>query len=139
MREPIFKQSILFLAGALALFVLFAVSCGGTEEAATGGGSGGPGDTTGVTDTAIKIGTLTPLTGTMAPWGIPISKGMQAYFDWINQQGGIYGRKITVDVGDSGYTGRRRRKPSESSSSKTACFWSTLILERRSKRLSANI
>ncbi len=104
-REPIFKRSILFLAGALALFVLFAVSCGGTEEAATGGGSGGPGDTNGVTDTSIKIGTLMPLTGTMAPWGIPISKGMQAYFDWINQQGGIYGRKITVDVGDSGYTG----------------------------------
>ncbi len=106
------KRPILFLVSALALFVLLAVSCGGSDNQQTGGGGGGtaaptagPGDTNGVTDTSVKLGTLMPLTGAMAPWGIPISKGMAAYLDWINEQGGIYGRKLTLDVGDSAYTG----------------------------------
>ena len=30
---------------------------------------------------------------------------MSAYFDWINKQGGIYGRKLELIIGDSGYTG----------------------------------
>jgi branched-chain amino acid transport system substrate-binding protein len=110
MRLLVFRRSVLFIATVLALFVLVAVSCGGgSKEETTGGGGGtataGPGDTTGVTDTSVKLGTLMPLTGAMAPWGIPISKGMAAYLDWINQQGGLYGRKLTLDVGDSGYTG----------------------------------
>ncbi len=109
MRVSVFRRSILFLATALTLFVLFAVSCGGgTKQQSNAGGGGATataGDTTGVTDTSVKLGTLMPLTGAMAPWGVPISKGMAAYLDWINQQGGIYGRKITLDVGDSAYTG----------------------------------
>ena len=39
----------------------------------------------GVTDTEIRIGTLVPLSANpAAAWGIAISKGMQAYFDYIN-------------------------------------------------------
>ncbi len=105
MRVRLLKRSVIFLALALALSVLFAVSCGGNEEENTGGATAGPGDTTGVTNTSVKLGTLMPITGAMAPWGIPISKGMAAYLDWINQQGGIYGRKLTLDIGDSAYTG----------------------------------
>ncbi len=89
---------------AMALSVAFAVSCGGTKEQA-GESTVTAGDTTGVTDTTIKVGTLMPITGAMAPWGVPISKGMAAYLDWINKQGGIYGRKIQIDIGDSGYAG----------------------------------
>ncbi len=110
MRVFVFRRSVVFLATALALFVLFAVSCGGStkQQTSTGGGGGATataGDSTGVTATSVKVGSLMPLTGAMAPWGIPISKGMAAYLDMINQQGGIYGRKITLDVGDSAYTG----------------------------------
>jgi branched-chain amino acid transport system substrate-binding protein len=101
------KPLVLLLTMVLSLSALFVASCGGNEENA--GGGGGPtaaaGDSTGVTDTSIKVGTLMPITGAMAPWGIPISKGMAAYLDWINKQGGIYGRKIQLIVGDSGYTG----------------------------------
>jgi branched-chain amino acid transport system substrate-binding protein len=42
---------------------------------------------------------------TATAWGVPLSKGMKAYFDYINDNGGIYGRKIDFIVGDSQYTG----------------------------------
>ncbi len=105
MKARFSKRSIIFVALALGLSVLFAISCGGNEQKATGGSTSQPGDTTGVTDTSIKVGTLIPLTGAMAPWGIPISKGEGAYFDWINAKGGIYGRKIIFDAADSAYAG----------------------------------
>jgi len=105
MRVVNIKRPVLLLTIALALSALFVASCGGKEEKAAGGSTTTAGDTTGVTDTTIKVGTLMPITGAMAPWGIPISKGMAAYFDWINKQGGIYGRKIQIDIADSGYSG----------------------------------
>ncbi len=107
MRVPNIKRTVFFLIPAFVVSLLFLVSCGGSEQEATGGSTTttGPGDSTGVTDTSIKVGTLMPITGAMAPWGIPISKGMAAYLDWINEQGGIYGRKLELIVGDSGYSG----------------------------------
>jgi branched-chain amino acid transport system substrate-binding protein len=62
--------------------------------------------TPGVSDHEIRIGTLVPLSGSAAAaWGIPVSKGMKAYYDYINAQGGIYGRKIRFIIGDNQYTG----------------------------------
>ncbi len=79
--------------------MLFASACA-SDKAQT------PDDSTGVSDTEIKLGTLMPLSGSpAAAWGIEISKGMQAYFDYINTQGGMYGRKIDLVVGDSQYSG----------------------------------
>jgi len=104
----------LLLVAALAVAMLLAVACEEEEEegkatpGATAEATAGPlaGDTTGVTDTEIKIGTLLPLSQTAAAaWGVPISKGMQAYYDYINDQGGIYGRKITLIIGDNQYNG----------------------------------
>ena len=104
------------LVGALALAsAVLLVACGGEEEAGptpgatakvTAKATAGAGDTTGVTATEIKLGTLLPLSNTAAAaWGVPISKGMKAYFDYINDNGGIYGRKINLIVGDSQYVG----------------------------------
>ncbi len=90
------------------VFAIFMGSCGSSNDDASNSGNatGGGGDTTGVTDTAITLGTLMPLSGSpTAAWGIEISKGMQAYFDYINTQGGMYGRKINLVVGDSQYSG----------------------------------
>ena len=81
-------------------------SCGSTKEEAGNGQNTTPGDTTGVTDTEIRVGTLMPISGNpAAAWGISLSKSMQAYFDYINDQGGIYGRKIKLFVGDNQYSG----------------------------------
>jgi len=54
----------------------------------------------------IKIGGLLPLSGhAAASWGVGIKAGMQAYYDYINAQGGIYGRKINLIVEDTQYSG----------------------------------
>ena len=81
------------------------IACGSNEEGAdTGGAQTSP--TQGVTDTEIRLGTLVPLSGNpAAAWGIAISKGEQAYFDYVNDNGGIYGRKIKLIVGDNQYAG----------------------------------
>ena len=100
-RKPLVLLTVL----ALVVLALFVISCGSTKEETGGGTATTTGDTTGVTDTSIKVGSLLPLTGVAAAWGIPMGEGMKAYFDYINDQGGIYGRKLTLDVGDSQYTG----------------------------------
>ncbi|MBI3371371.1 MAG: ABC transporter substrate-binding protein [Betaproteobacteria bacterium] len=56
-------------------------------------------DTAGITDTAIKIGVMAPLTGS----GSSYSKaeiGLDAYYKWVNDQGGVNGRKIETVLED---------------------------------------
>jgi branched-chain amino acid transport system substrate-binding protein len=58
----------------------------------------------GVTDTEILIGSSAGLTGPIAVWGNRMARiGPQAYFNHINDQGGIHGRKIKHVVLDDGY------------------------------------
>ena len=56
----------------------------------------------GVTDDTIVIGSWAPLTGPAALWGA-IGRGTQAYFEMINQQGGIHGRQIEFILRDDAY------------------------------------
>ena len=95
------RKRLCVLTAILVIAVLSLTAC--TKEDDSSGG----GDTTqGVTDTEIRIGTLLPLSGNpAAAWGISLSRGMQAYFDYINAQGGIYGRKLKLFVGDNQYSG----------------------------------
>jgi len=48
----------------------------------------------GVTDTEIRIGNLMPYSGTLEAFGA-IGKAEAAYFDMLNERGGINGRKIS--------------------------------------------
>jgi len=107
------KRWPLLLVAVLAAGMLLVLSCKdekkeeGTPAATTSAAkTPSPGNTTGVTDTEIKIGTLLPMSqSAAATWGVGISKGMKAYYDYINDNGGIYGRKINLIIGDSQYTG----------------------------------
>ncbi|MBC8215598.1 MAG: ABC transporter substrate-binding protein [Candidatus Marinimicrobia bacterium] len=56
----------------------------------------------GVTDDTIKIGSWGPQTGPAALWGA-VPRGTKAYFDMINDEGGIHGRKIEYHMRDDGY------------------------------------
>lgn len=105
MKDRQVRRLGFLLVAALAVLAIFVVSCGSNEEAGGTGGGAVPGDTTGVTDTEINIGSLLPITGVAAQWGVPYKDGLNAYFNYINAQGGIYGRKINLIVGDSQYTG----------------------------------
>lgn len=49
----------------------------------------------GVTDTEIKVANSAATSGAYAPVGVPFNAGIQAYFDMVNDAGGIDGRKIT--------------------------------------------
>ena len=55
----------------------------------------------GVTDTEIHIGQWGPQTGPAAAWG-SVARGTGAYFQWINDNGGIHGRKIVYHMFDDG-------------------------------------
>jgi branched-chain amino acid transport system substrate-binding protein len=108
------KRWPLLLVAVLAAGMLLLLSCGGEEEKKEGtpGATAKattapkPGDTTGVTDTEIKIATLLPMSqSAAAAWGVAISQGMKAYYDYINDKGGIYGRKINFIIGDNQYSG----------------------------------
>jgi branched-chain amino acid transport system substrate-binding protein len=113
--KGMFKKPLVL--GSLAVLLLVAMvvaACGGdNNDENTASGTRptpvpgpGVGETAGVTDTTIKIGALLPLSNTTAAaWGVPIKAGMEAFVDYINDQGGIYGRKLEMDVGDSQYTG----------------------------------
>lgn len=57
----------------------------------------------GVTDDTITIGTHTPLTGPAAPGYSDVSAAALAFFEYVNDQGGVNGRKINYIVKDDGY------------------------------------
>jgi branched-chain amino acid transport system substrate-binding protein len=56
----------------------------------------------GVTDTVIRIGQWGPQTGPAAPWGA-VARGTGVYFQMINEEGGIHGRKIEYHMFDDAY------------------------------------
>src|ERR687884_286692 len=57
----------------------------------------------GASDTEIKIGNIMPYSGPASAYGV-IGKTEQAYFDKINAEGGINGRKINFISYDDGYS-----------------------------------
>ena len=58
---------------------------------------------TGATDTEIKIGGIMPYSGPASAYGV-IGKTQTAYFNKINAEGGINGRKIVFLSYDDGYS-----------------------------------
>jgi len=58
--------------------------------------------TPGLTATEIVVGTWAPLSGPAAFWGT-VPKGIEAYFRYINEQGGIHGRQLRLVVRDDAF------------------------------------
>jgi ABC-type branched-subunit amino acid transport system substrate-binding protein len=59
---------------------------------------------TGVSSSTIKLGITVPLTGAAAPGYNKIPAAMKAYFDYVNANGGVNGRKIQLIVKDDAYS-----------------------------------
>ena len=72
---------------------------------------------TGATDTEIKVGSIMPYSGPASAYGI-IGKTQAAYFNKINAEGGINGRRINFVSYDDGFSPPR-------SSSRRAVWWRT--------------
>lgn len=62
---------------------------------------------TGVTDTAILLGQSAALSGPAADLGKEMREGANLYFQHINKQGGVHGRKIQLNSLDDGYEPER--------------------------------
>src|SRR5499426_2587435 len=56
----------------------------------------------GVTDKEIKLGHTNPYSGPLSAYGV-IGKGITAYWQMINDQGGVNGRKINFITYDDGF------------------------------------
>src|SRR5437588_5620455 len=85
-------RTVAVLAAALTI-----TACG------SGGGGGSSASTPGVTDTAVTIGSTQPLTGPAAPGYSEIAPAAKAYFDYVNANGGVNGRKINLKYVDDAY------------------------------------
>ena len=58
---------------------------------------------TGASDTEIKLGQSTPLSGPASAFGAGAGRAVVAYFDKLNAEGGINGRKINFTQLDNAY------------------------------------
>ena len=85
--------AIVCLTGLLA-------ACGTSGESTSGTNTA---SAPGITATTITIGSTQPLTGRAAPGYSEISASSNAYFQYLNAHGGIFGRKITYWYYDDGY------------------------------------
>jgi branched-chain amino acid transport system substrate-binding protein len=108
------RRVIMTLAGITTIGILLA-GCsarGGTDTNSDGATDAGSSEltadclqyepTTGITDDTIKVGTSLPVTGPLATAGTS-RFGTQAYFDYVNDNGGVDGRSIEFAVRDDAY------------------------------------
>ena len=101
------RRAVLVAAIVLG-FVVIAAACGNSKGTTTqsGNGGGSPSGTSssgqvavnapGVTPTEIRVGGVASVTNPLGGNYGDSFKGVQAYFDMINSQGGIYGRKLVL-------------------------------------------
>jgi ABC-type branched-subunit amino acid transport system substrate-binding protein len=62
-----------------------------------------PRSETGVTSSTIKLGITLPMTGSASAGYKELPGAMKAYFDYVNANGGVNGRKISLVVKNDGY------------------------------------
>jgi branched-chain amino acid transport system substrate-binding protein len=87
----------------IAVAVAATLSIGACSSSKKGNSTTGDTSAPGVTKNSILLGTTQPLTGPAAPGYSKISAAMTAYFKFANANGGVNGRKITLNVLDDGY------------------------------------
>ena len=88
------SRAMLGVAGCLTAAALVASGCGSGRSS-----SSAPG----VTKTSVLIGSHQPLTGPAAPGYSEIAPAAKAFFQYLNAQGGVNGRKINLIYKDDGY------------------------------------
>ena len=84
---------------AIVCAVGLLAACGETAGSSSSNTASAPG----ITASEIKIGSTQPLTGPAAPGYSEIAPAANAYFQYVNAHGGIFGRKITYEYLDDGY------------------------------------
>jgi branched-chain amino acid transport system substrate-binding protein len=93
--------------GVIAVVAVVAAGCGSSSssssKSSSSSSSNGGATAPGVTATSITFGTHQPLTGPAAPGYSEIAPASQAFFDYVNAHGGVYGRQIHLIIKDDAY------------------------------------
>jgi len=105
------RSKSLACVGVIAVVALVAAGCGSSSSSSKTTSSGGSSSSSGnggatapgVTATSITFGTHTPLTGPVAPGYSEIAPASQAFFNYVNAHGGVYGRQIHLIIKDDAY------------------------------------
>ena len=99
------RPRVLGVVAAGAAVALAAAGCGGGggDGGSEAGGGANRASAPGVTATTVTIGSHQPLTGPAAPGYSKISAAAKAYFDYVNANGGVHGRKIVYKYMDDVY------------------------------------
>ncbi len=61
----------------------------------------------GVNESTIRLGMSAPLTGPNGAYGIDMRQTIESYFESVNKNGGVLGRKLELEVLDDGYETER--------------------------------
>ncbi len=89
MRRCLAVFSALAMAAAVA-------GCGNAVSSSSAGGAGDPG----VTANSITVGSIANVTGILSSDFAPVVDGVKAYFDMVNAEGGVDGRKLLLPGSD---------------------------------------
>jgi len=113
---PFGRRGLTRLAAGIAVVTVAASACSSSSKSSSGGSSGSSassGSTAasepnkasapGITADTITIGSHQPLTGIAAPGYSEIAPSANAYFQWVNDHGGVNGRKIVYKYEDDAY------------------------------------
>ena len=92
------RKAIVPPRAALLVLLVLALLAAGCGRSGGGKASGDPG----ITDSSIKLGGSYPFSGPASAYGT-IAKGVDAYFKYVNDQGGVNGRKLTFVTYDDAY------------------------------------
>jgi branched-chain amino acid transport system substrate-binding protein len=101
MKRSLKRRRVGVVAAAAAL-ALVAAACGSSGKGSSSGTTN-TASAPGITKTQILIGSHQPLTGVAAPGYSEIAPASNAYFQYVNAHGGIYGRKIKYTYLDDAY------------------------------------
>jgi ABC-type branched-subunit amino acid transport system substrate-binding protein len=83
----------------LALGLMFGLVIGSTTSVSARARAGGePAETDGFDGKTIRLGVITPLTGTISIIGIPLTAGNQLWWDYVNDELGGVGGKYEVEL-----------------------------------------
>jgi branched-chain amino acid transport system substrate-binding protein len=99
-RSP--KRRRIGVVASAAALALVAAACGSSGKGSSSGTTN-TASAPGITKSQILIGSHQPLTGVAAPGYSEIAPAANAYFQYVNAHGGIFGRKIKYTYLDDAY------------------------------------
>lgn len=86
--------------GTAVVLALGLAACGDDDDSSGDSGGAPP---PGVTDTTVTVGGHFPLTGPAAPGYSEIPPAIEAYFKYVNANGGVHGRQLKFIARDDAY------------------------------------